>query len=71
MLSLGPSPRLLHSSPEVGSSHRRAEIAGEVVKGTLNSVPGHAIGISGDTERYGSGGGSVLVFDRSSESLHR
>jgi len=44
MLSLGPSPRLLHRSPDVGSSLGRAGIAGEVVvfKGTINPVLGHA-----------------------------
>jgi hypothetical protein len=50
MLSLGPSPRLLHSSPDVGSSFYRVGIAGEIVvfKGTFNTVLGHAIGIGGD-----------------------
>jgi hypothetical protein len=39
-LSLGPSPRLLHSSPDVGSSLGRAGIAREIVvfKGTFNPV---------------------------------
>ena len=71
MLSLGPSPRLLHGPPDVGSSPGRAGIAGEVVvsKGTFNPVLGHAIGVRGDTECYISSGGPVLVLDRSSEAL--
>ena len=65
MLSLGPSPRLLHSPPDVGSSLGRAGIAGEVVvfTGTFNPVLAHAIGIRGDTECYISSGGPVLVLD--------
>jgi hypothetical protein len=41
-----------------------ARIAGEIVifKGTFNSVIGHTIGISGDTEGDVCGGGPVLVF---------
>src|SRR5260370_39238823 len=51
-LSLGPSPRLLHSSPDVGSSLGRAGIAGEVVvfKSTFDPVLGHAIDVIGDTD---------------------
>jgi hypothetical protein len=64
MLSLGPSPRLLHGSPDVGSSLGRAGIAGEVIvfKGASDPVLGHAIGKSGDTESDVSGGGPVLVL---------
>ena len=71
MLSLGPSPRLLHSSPDVGSSLGSAGIAGEIVvfKGTFDPVFGHAIGISGDTERYVCGGGPVLVLGGGAESF--
>jgi hypothetical protein len=71
MLSLGPSRRLLHSPPDVRSSLGSAGIAGEVVvfKGTFNSLLGHAIGISGDTEGDVRGGGPVLVLDRRPESL--
>jgi hypothetical protein len=71
MLSLGPSPRLLHGPPDVRSSLGSAEIVGEVVvfKGTFNPVLAHAIGIRGDTECYISSGGPVLVLDRSSEAL--
>jgi hypothetical protein len=71
MLSLGPSPGLLHSSPDVGSSLGMAGIAGEIVifEGTLYPLLGHAIGISGDTERNVRGGGPILVLDRRSESL--
>jgi hypothetical protein len=49
--SLGPSPRLLHGSPDAGSSLGRAGIAGKVIvfKDTSDSVLGHAIGKSGDT----------------------
>ena len=63
MLSLSPSPRLLHSSPDVGSSIGRAGIAGEVIvfKGTSDPVLGHAIGKSGNTESDVGGGGAVLV----------
>jgi len=73
MLLLSPSPRLLHSSPDVGSSLGSAGIAGEivVVKGTLDPVLGHAIGISGDTERYVRGGGPVLVLAGGAESFQR
>jgi hypothetical protein len=61
--SLGPSPRLRHGSPDVGSSFGIAGIAGEVVvfNGTFNPVLGHAIGKSGDTESDVGGGGTVLV----------
>jgi len=40
MLSLGPSPGLLHGPPDVRSSLGSTGIAGEVVvfKGTFNSV---------------------------------
>jgi hypothetical protein len=71
MLSLGPSPRLLHGSPDVGSSLGSAGIAGEVVvfKGPFNPVLAHAIGVRGDTECYISNGGPVLVLDRSSEAF--
>jgi hypothetical protein len=71
MLSLGPSPRLLHGPPDVGSSLGNTGIAGEVVlfEGTFNPVLGHAIGVSGDTERNVSGGGPVPVLDRRSEAL--
>jgi hypothetical protein len=71
MLSLSPSPGLLHGPPDVRGSLGRAGIAGEVVvfKGTFNPVLAHAIGIRGDTERYISRGGPVLVLDRRSESL--
>jgi hypothetical protein len=71
MLSLGPSPRLLHGPPDIRSSLGGAGIAGEVVvcKGTFNPVLGHTIGISGDAECYISSGGSALVLDRSSETL--
>ena len=64
MLSLGPSPRLLHSSPDVGSSPGRAGVAGEVIvfKGTSDPVLGHAIRKSGDTESDVGGGGTVLVL---------
>jgi hypothetical protein len=70
-LSLGPSPRLLHSPPDVRSPLGSAGIAGEVVvfKGTFNLVLAHAIGICGDTECYISSGGPGLVLDRSSEAL--
>jgi hypothetical protein len=37
--------------------------------GYAGPVLGHAIGISGDTERNVSGGGPVLVLDRCSEAL--
>lgn len=69
--SSGPSPRLLHRPSDIGSSFCRAGIAREVIvfKGTSDPVLGHAIGISGDTERYISSGGPVLVLDRSSEVL--
>ena len=63
-LSLDPSPRLVHGSPDVGSSLGRAGIAGKIVvfKGTFDPVLGHAICISGDTESDVSGGGPVLVL---------
>jgi hypothetical protein len=62
-LSLNPSPRLRHGSPDVGSSPGRAGIAGEVIvfKGTSDPALGYAIGKSGDTESDIGGGGSVLV----------
>ena len=64
MLIFGPSPRLLHGSPDVGSSLGRAGIAGDVIvfKGTSDPVLGHAIGKSGDTESDVGGGGTVLVL---------
>jgi hypothetical protein len=64
MLSLGPSPRLLHGPPDVRGSLGRAGIAGEVVvfKGAFNPVLAHAIGISGDTECYISSGGPGLYL---------
>ena len=64
MLSLGPSPRLLHGSPDVGSSLGRAGIAGEVIvfKGTSDPVLSHPIGKSGDTESDVGGDGTVLVL---------
>jgi hypothetical protein len=71
MLSLGPSPRLLHSPRDVGSSVGSAGIGGDVVifEGAFNPVLGHAIRISGDTEGNVSGGRPVLVLDGRSESL--
>jgi hypothetical protein len=73
MLSLGPSPRLRHGSPDVGSSLGRAGIAGEVVvlKGTFDPVLSHAIGLSGDTEGYVCGGGSVLVLGGGTKAFER
>jgi hypothetical protein len=73
MLSLGPSPRLLHGSPDVGSSFGRAGIAGEIVvfKGTFDPVVGHATVISGDTEGYVCGGGPVLILARGPEAFER
>jgi hypothetical protein len=73
MLSLGPSPRLLHGSPDVGSSLGGAGIAGEVVvfKGAFDPVLGHAIAKSGDTEGYVGDGGSVLVLAGCPEAFER
>jgi len=73
MLSLGPSPRLLHRSPDVGSSLGRAGIEREVVvfKGTFNPVLGHAIAISGYTKGYVCSGGPVLVLAGSPEAFER
>ena len=72
-LSLGPSPRLLHRSPDVGSSLGSAGIAGEVVvfKGTFDPVLGHAIAMGGDTEGYVCGGGPVLVLAGGPEAFER
>jgi hypothetical protein len=71
MLSLGPSPRLLHGPPDVRNSLGSAGIAGEVVvfKSPFNPVRAHSIGILGVRECYISSGGPVLVLDRSSEAL--
>jgi hypothetical protein len=73
MLSLGPSPRLRHGSADVGSSLGNAGIAREVVvfKGTFDPVLGPAIAISGDTEAYVCGGGSVLVLAGGPEAFER
>jgi len=59
MLIVRPISRFFHRSPDVGSPFCRAGIAGKVVvfKGSFNPVLTHAIGISGDTERYISSGG--------------
>ena len=71
--SLGPSPRLLHGSPDVGSSLGRAGIAGEVIvfKGTSDPVLSHAIGKIGDTDGYVCGGGPVLVLGGGTEAFER
>jgi len=63
MLIARPSPRLLHCSPDVGSSLGRAGIAGEVIvfKGTSDPVLGHAIGKSGNTESDVGSGAPVRV----------
>ena len=55
-----PSP----SFSDLGSSPGKARIAGEVLlfESTSDPVLGHAIGKSGDTERYISSGGPVLVL---------
>ena len=71
MLSLGPSPRLLHRSPDVGSFFGRVGIAREIfiVKGTFNLVMSHAVCIGGDTEGDVCGGGSITVFAGSPEAF--
>jgi hypothetical protein len=73
MLIARPSPRLLHRSPDVGSSPGKAGIAGEVLvfEGTSDPVLGHAIGKSGDTKRYVCGSGPVLVPSQRTEAFKR
>jgi len=73
MLSLNPSPRLLHRSPDVGSSFGSARIAGEIVvfEGPFDPVFDHATGESRDTERYVCGGWPVVVLGGGAESFKR
>jgi hypothetical protein len=48
---------------------REIRSSGSVEGVMSNPVLGHAIGIRGDTERYISGGGPVLVLGGGAESL--
>jgi hypothetical protein len=60
-----------YSSDIAAASHSYEGSSSLVVfKGTFYPILGHAIGISGDTERYVSIGGPVLVLDRRPESLN-
>jgi len=70
-LSLGPSPHLLHSSPDADSSFCRAANAEEVVvfKRSFYLVLSHAIGVRGNTEDDVGGGGTVLVLGGGPETL--
>ncbi len=72
-LAACPVSCLRHGSPDVGSSLRRAGVAGEVVvlKSTFDPDLFHAIGISGNTEGDICGGGAVVVLAGGAEAFQR
>lgn len=73
MLPSTHSPRLLHSSSDIGSSFGMAGIAGSmlVFKGTFDPALGHATSEGRDTERYVGSGGPFLILGGGTEAFER